>query len=220
MSAEEFAGQNSIWHGATPTLEQFTRWANQNARMYAHAVPVTTSPSRSALIAECAFQSLARGLSIRDVEPSVRKHLVSLPRGESSNTPLLPVEAMESQRLRDNIESYVSPDSGANVIYNPLIAGSGGISDARADVIVDTQLIEVKAVARGYRGLDFRQMLTYAALLYGTAGEVDTVTLLNPRAGSYFGVSCRDLSLDVGSGSWVELAADLVESMSGLAVSD
>lgn len=225
ISAKAFAAQSAVWHRATPTLEQFTRWVNRGPAAFGSAyVSSASAPERRSLIAEVAFESAASGTSriTADVFGAARRRLERLPHHDQLPGNLTRQEREEAARIRRNIEAYLeSYTKGAPPRFRPLFSGCGIVEEAEGDVVAGTQLIEIKAVTRGFRGTDFRQVLTYAALAHAKSTSFETVALVNPRARTYYRSSAEGLALDIGAGSWVELMQDLIASMSELSgVSD
>jgi len=218
ITAEQFARQNAVWHRATPTLEQYTRWANKNCNIVGSTVPRRASSDRSALIAETSFMQLTYP-DAQMAEELARKHLEKLPRSETVNERLTSDEFIEVAGLSANLGLYLNYYVSGPVQPAPEFPGCGVVLKASGDVLAGSELIEVKAVLRLFRGTDLRQALTYAALAYSVDKGIDRITLLNPRLGAFFTSTASDLALDIGAGSWVELMQDLVETMSGFETS-
>lgn len=132
---------------------------------------------------------------------------------------LTPLESREAAMIRDRLVRHTALAIVAPV-YGPAFAGSGVVDDAVGDIYLPSneELIEVKAVQRLFRGSDLRQVLTYASLTDART-PVTSVTLLNPRLGTFYSATCEDLAQDIGAGSWVELRMSLLDFMSGLALS-
>ncbi len=220
ISAEQFAHQNSVWHIATPSLEQFLRWMNHNLRHIGPPIAAMSDPLRNSFIAEAAFTAAATTGTITEAESVARGRVTKLPRGRSARSSLTPLENSEAGMIRDRLLQYTMSATVAPV-YRPSFAGSGVVDDAVGDIYLPSaeELVEVKAVQRWFRGSDLRQVLTYASLA-GEGTPVTSVTLLNPRLGIFYKSSCEDLAQDIGAGSWVELRLGLLDFMSGLALSD
>jgi len=218
ITAEQFARQNAVWHRATPTLEQYTRWANKNSKPVGSRVIRRASASRSALIAETSFVQLTYP-DPQTAEELARKYVEKLPRSQNVSERLNSDEFIEVDGLRTNLELYLKHYVRGPVSRAPEFPGCGVVLRANGDVLAGSELIEVKSVERLFRGTDLRQALTYAALAYSVDRKIDRITLLNPRRGIFFTSTASDLALDIGAGSWVELMHDLVETMSGFETS-
>jgi hypothetical protein len=218
MTAREFAQQASIWHRVTPTLEQFTRWANRNVRPYSQPVLRSAAPRKeAALVAELAFEMASSGGSPFDHQPATAEFVSRLAGGAPVDL-IGKSNVQETFQLRDNIAAFLDlvPEEA---LFRPRLPGCGVVDEAEVDIVCGRRLIEVKSVQRTFRGTDFRQVLTYATLGYATGQEFDTISLVNPRLGCDFTLAASDLALDIGAGSWVQLMQDLVDAMVDTGVS-
>jgi hypothetical protein len=222
ISTNSFARHSSIWTQVTPTLEQVVRWANSARKSLGQSVPSRSDPPRNSLISETAFL-LARYYHASlepppvEVELEARSFLAHLPRTEGVVQELTSDEWEEVYELKERITSYTHwlPE----VEFSPLIPGCGVVDQAIGDVLANSELIEVKAVARPFRSADFRQLLTYVAMLYSSRKAIEKITLVNPR-NSYYFTTALDFVAGASSGkSTVELLQELVEWMIGLQVS-
>ena len=223
ITAKEFATQSAVWHRATPTLEQFTRWVNKKVVSIGYPVGQTSAAPRRSLIAESAFEATMRGtLPDAAAQEGARAQLRELPDAYERLPDLDRDEMVEAVGIQAVLGRYlrwhaVGQDS---VEFRPSFEGCGVVQGAQGDIATETQLIEVKAVQRGIRGLDFRQVLTYAAMAHSKGQDFDAICILNPRQARYFRSSAEGLALDMGAGSWIELMQDLIAEMSdGLGVS-
>jgi hypothetical protein len=222
ISAKAFAAQSTVWHRCSPALEQFTRWVNRNLHPCGIGVVRLADPKRAALIAEAASAAAASGQAPTSaLEVALQRFLAQLPGAATAvSHPLSPQERHEVRGLHRNIARYLEVWAAEEEPkFAPLFPGCGAVDSANGDILVDGELIEVKAVERPFRGIDFRQAITYAALGYASDRFVERITLLNPRAATFYSASTQELALDIGAGSWVELMQDLVETMSGFDVS-
>ncbi|MGL5823817.1 MAG: hypothetical protein ACRCYU_03100 [Nocardioides sp.] len=219
ISAKAFANQASVWHRVTPALEHFTRWVNGNLTRTGMNVRRFGAQDRAAFIAETAFEALARDSEPSlEVQDSVYKVLGGLPRAPDDEQRLSAIEKIEADDIVANLRSYLET-LDERVEFRPKFPGCGTVEAARGDMLAGSKLIEVKTVQRGFRGTDFRQALTYAALAYADSVNLTNITLLNPRRGVYFSDDVQELALDLGAGSWVDLMQELLNLMSGLDVS-
>ena len=76
-------------------------------------------------------------------------------------------------------------------------------------------LFEVKTVDRSFRGVDLRQLLTYAALNFASRErEISTLGLVNPRRGVFFEMPVGDLCLDIAGRSSESLFAMIIQVLS------
>lgn len=219
ISARAFAAQSSIWHRATPTLEQFTRWVNRNRRSFGHPVNMAVDPDRASRIAEVAFELVASQTDpLRDVEQEVSQYVQRLPGGAATANPFSDEERLEAAGLQNNLKLFLRAEQ-EQIVFRPQLRGCGIVEPTEADLLTAGHLVEVKSVQRGFRGLDFRQVLTYAAMARAGSIPVTRISLVNPRMAWSFSSSAEGLALDIGAGSWFELMQDLIDSMTDPGVS-
>lgn len=214
--------QGVVWHRSTPILEQYMRWLNENLLPAGARVASAADREMNALISEVAFRSSFEEFEV--AEASARAYIATLPRGAAMvDRPFSESDLREIALIRDNIEAYViqrrDPVAPVEPRFQPRFAGCGVVEPANGDLLLGSELIEIKAVQRPFRSTDIRQLLTYAALGYASGVAVTSLTLLNPRWGTYHRAGVGELAADIGAGSWPELMKDLVEAMSGLEVS-
>jgi hypothetical protein len=221
ISAKAFAAQTGAWRQLTPALDQFTRWVNENTARVGTRIPRLGPKERSAFIAEAAFGALASGTGpTTSVQAAAFDMLAPLPRGPGTPDLLSVEEEREVFGVMANTLEYVERFPGAVVTYRPKFPGCGTVRSAEGDVQIERELIEIKAVDRPFRGSDFRQVLTYAALAHASGTELEIVTLLNPRLATFFSSPVQTLALDLGAGSWFDLMHELIELMSQTGVSN
>lgn len=217
ITAKDFAAQGTVWHRATPTLEQYTRWVNKNTLSIGYPVSQISSPNRRSLIAETAFEAVRRNAyPDAEVQSLARQQLRDLPDAAERSRDLDGEELVEAQNMQDLLGKYLrwhATNQGA-IRFRPEFDGCGVVQRAQGDIATDRQLIEVKAVQRNVRSIDFRQALTYAAMAHSKGQTFDSICILNPRQGRYFRSSAEGLALDIGAGSWIELMQDLINQMS------
>lgn len=198
------------------------RWANDNCKQYSVPVLLIDRPDRNSLIAEVAFRLAKSSFSPGAIPPAsveggARELISRLPRGQSSLDRLEAAEWAAAVRLCRSIQLYVSPMEQAQ--YSPKAPGCGAVGAAEADILRSDELIEVKAVYRPFRGSDFRQVLTYAAMMYTSGTTIEKVTLLNPRLGIFVAVSLDHVAAGSCGRSRVELMQDLIGAMTEIQVS-
>jgi len=223
ISVNGFARHVSIWAQVTPTLEQLVRWFNDERITLGNSVPARSDPDRHSLISETAFllAQYDRGSEAEppaeELENAARSFILNLPRADGVERPLSSWEWEEVYEIRERIVSYTHwlPD----LAFYPSVPGCGVVDRATADIIAGTELIEVKAVTRPFRGSDLRQMLTYIAMYYSSGKRIEKVTLLNPRSSFYASATLDFIAYACGGNSTVELLQHLVEWMTGLQVS-
>ncbi|WP_156426004.1 hypothetical protein [Nocardia jinanensis] len=177
---------------------------------------------RHSLLAEVAFL-LAKNntdggrLTRFKIEEDARKFVTRLPRSELSKTPLTKEEWAEVDKLSGRIEQYLNGKIG--VQFSPTIPGCGVVDITFADIQCASELIEVKAVTRPFRSMDYRQIVTYIAMLHAAGHQINTATLLNPRRSRYVSINIEDLAATASGKSKVEVMHDITTWMIGLQVS-
>jgi hypothetical protein len=222
ISANVFSRQTAVWHSVAPTLDQVVRWANREKIPFGDRVRSTSDPSRNFLISETAF--LLAGDRIRrveregtEIEQQARSLLRHLPRSEAVESALADDEWLEANSLCDVLLSYVYWLD--DPIFQPVVPGCGVVDECVADIVTQSELVEVKAVARPFRSTDFRQVLTYLAMYYSKGVVFDVVTLVNPRTGHRFSIAVKTLCGGVSGHAMVEVLQDIIGWMTGLQVS-
>ncbi|WP_459805024.1 hypothetical protein [Herbidospora sp. RD11066] len=151
------------------------------------------------------------------VEGHARAFITDLVHGDADLDTLSRTEWQEAIQLCAAIQRYSAVNS--NALFLHRVPGCGVVDAATADIISGSELIEVKAVTRAFRALDFRQTLTYAAMYYASGFEVTRITLLNPRRGRFFSESLDLVASDSSGHGRVELMQHLISWMLGLQVS-
>ena len=97
------------------------------------------------------------------------------------------------------------------LIQSPDIAGYQWLSASKGDFAIGTQLIEVKCTNGNFRSADYRQVLMYWLLSFGSSIEHDTIewkscVLLNPRLNGVLVLSFEEvIDLVTGGTAKVEL---------------
>jgi hypothetical protein len=180
-------------------------------------VQARADASRHSFLSEAAFYSLFSDSTT--AEADARRFVTRLPRGAAASARITRVESIEVNQLKDNLTRYLQTNLSVLPTFLPEFPGCGVVEPARGDILLGSELIEVKAVQRTFRGLDLRQAITYSALAHSNGQSVSFLTLLNPRWGMVYSSDVENLAMDVGAGSWVELMKDLIDAMSGIEVS-
>jgi hypothetical protein len=212
ISAETFAARSTLWHGVAPSLDQYVRWMNQNVSGLGRGV-LQASESRPDVTAVLGAIWASRPDLTRD-------DLAALTLKKPSGN-VRPSEFLEAGLIAQNILRYPSIVDGSLLSWEHRLAGCGEIEACHVDLLIDSvHLVEIKAVSRAFRGLDLRQLLTYAAVSESLSRPVERVGLINPRRGTFLTWDVSQLALDLGSPSYVELMASLQMQMSASLVSD
>ena len=222
ITAKDFAGQSSVWRQVLPMLDRVVRWLNTQQSSLGGAVVSFGENQRHALIAETAFRAAAAGFSSNEAavgsfELAARDALRLLPRGEFAGDGLTYNERREAVKVCGKILRYVATLPEAT-FFSP-VPGCGVVLGAYCDIKSGSELVEVKAVTRPFRGLDLRQLITYATMYYAKGETITHLTLLNPRRARYVTMSVETITQGASGRSAVEAMQDLVTAMVGLQVS-
>lgn len=212
ITAEAFAGRSTMWREITPSLDQYVRWLNQNTPRF--GLGVRQSPETRPDVAAILGAHWASSPEMSQGELSA---------SASSQTSLRPgpSELFEARLLAEEILRYPFMEDGASVSWEHRLAGCGEVEACYVDLLIGSaHIVEIKAVNRAFRGLDIRQLLTYAAISESLSSPVGHLGLLNPRLGTYMTWDVGQLALDLGSPSYMEMMAALQMQMSSSLVSD
>ena len=114
--------------------------------------------------------------------------------------PLGPDEKAEVRVLADRLIRFVGQRTGTSgPIFKPRFSGQGAIEPCEGDVQAGDSLIEVKSVDRGYRSIDLRQSLIYAALDYLAGNSrYSELVIYNSLAGTSITTTPDQLVLAAG----------------------
>lgn len=100
-----------------------------------------------------------------------------------------------AQRL---VSALSALSSGCVISFRPVFLGAGVLDSCEGDILVGTELWEVKGGDRKFRQPDIRQLLTYCALNYASHEHIiDGYCLANPRTGNIISGTVNDLTNDV-----------------------
>lgn len=87
---------------------------------------------------------------------------------------------------------------GASLVIEPRFLGCGFLDACSGDIIRGSALYEIKAGDRPLRGIDLRQLITYAALNYiAKSHEIASVAIVNVRTGLILELSIEELTMQV-----------------------
>ncbi|WP_412749686.1 hypothetical protein [Krasilnikovia sp. M28-CT-15] len=203
-------------------LDRVVRWLNTQQQSLGRAVESYGINQRHALIAETAFLMASSSYNTGqmldgDYEGAARQALAGLPRSDFASEALTISERGEAVKVSSKILRFLSGKS--DIEFAPTVPGCGVIPHAHCDIRVATDLVEVKAVTRPFRGTDLRQLITYATMYYAKGRRMDNLTLLNPRRARYVTMSLDTITQGASGRPSVEVMQDLVEAMVGLQVS-
>ncbi len=145
-------------------------------------------------------------------------------------------ENREVLRLRDGLKDFLNERTPTRIVVGPRIAGCGVVDACAADLLLEREpdawdrfrdelgrapvrLFEVKVVERNFRAVDFRQLITYAALMGAAGNAPDAVGLVNPRRGTFFECTMSELAMDTAGLGGDELLQQVVFDVSATEVS-
>ncbi len=223
---------SSIWRELIPTSELFVR--RINSELYEREfAPLHSSidPGRRGFINEIAFNLfcnwVAQGMSSWKSEPPISEiaSCTDLARTQISKMERLLPEAIadpSSSETHDCLFQFYrfqcffkQQAQGAPIAVRPHFPGCGIIDTCNGDVYFSGCLFEIKAGDRGYRSVDLRQLLIYAALNSEShTYPLCSLALFNPRTGTSFKCPLDALCFEVSGKSSAELLADIVRAIS------
>jgi len=176
-----------------------------------------------------------------DAVARVRDRIAVLgPYPEEEIVDLAPRERKEVMQLLNNLLGFLRERTSGSVVVSPQIAGCGVIDRCAADLLIrrpgapslrdspfgdiepemeERLLYEVKVVDRPFRAIDFRQLITYAALMGADSEAPHIVGLVNPRLGTYFECTIDELAMDAAGVPADELLQDIVFEVSSAEIS-
>jgi hypothetical protein len=222
ITVSTFVRQSSAWTQIVPTMDAIIHAANTLQTSLGSAVPSLSENKRNAIIAETSFLVASSDFSGEDharqnLGFAAQRHFAGLKRTPGPEVSFSPDEWLEVGLLARITQRYTSELRGA--VFSPSIPGCGVVDVAIGDVLAGSELIEIKTVTRPFRAYDFRQALTYAAMLYSSNYIVEYITLLNPRRARAVKMSVGEIAAGIRGDSAVELLQDLIEAMMDLQVS-
>jgi hypothetical protein len=203
-------------------MDSVVQAANTLQTSLGAAVPSLAESKKNAIIAETAFALLNSSFdgkiyARQDLSYAARAAWMELKRDPGPEANFNADEWLEIGLLARVMQRYTADLQAP--IFSALIPGCGVVDASIADVLAGAELVEVKTVTRPFRAYDFRQALTYAAMLYSSGYAVEQITLLNPRRARVVRMSLGEIVAFIRGDSVVELLQDLIEAMMGLQVS-
>ena len=227
---KEFAvGHASFWRTTLPLMESFTRTMNRALARYAVPMSSALPAARRGLVNEAAFQVFAAASAsshpvgelereaLREAWARAVSHVRTM--RQFSRTPVdgepAEGEIAESVALARRIGEFFTGRSFARVVGQPIFKGCGWIDEARADVLADRTLFEVKAGERRFRSVDLHQLLVYCALNFATkAHDINSVALVNPRVGVFAVLDVEELCDECAGRSAADVLDDILDYIS------
>lgn len=232
-SAKHFATDfTSLWNELTPTMELFVRAVNAGlAQRRFRPLPQNVAAGRRAFVNEIAFRWFALSWNRPELRSQLfgkavqqaSKMIVTLENRSdagSLETSLDRAEEWDIRHQASRLFIYFSRekvlgDIESGTVVDPFFPGCGFVESARGDVRIGRSLYEVKSGDRHFRSIDFRQVLTYAALSSGAlSSQIQRVALVNARTGMIFQCRLSALSQEVAGCTAGELTHNIRERMS------
>lgn len=217
-------GFGSTWESITPTMDRFVRRANRNADRIFAPIKNRSAPQRRGFINEVAFGLFAHRLKVghkNNVDSDavaliVKAAAVKIAAFEELAPEEVAVltndekqEILELERAMLGYALYLHNETGV-ILPRPNFRGCGFVNECEGDLLVGTDLVEIKAGDRAFRAKDVRQLLVYCALnSVSSQYVIEKVTLFNPRRGLALTAKIADLAPEVSSKSASELMADI-----------
>lgn len=227
IGATKFAGAyGSFWKSATPTLDLFVRRINLD--LYVRDdVPVELGidPTRSALVAETAFEIFSQLFTGDEIENDFFERVIEAAKGaatrrlkllnaENLDPPFSNEERAATEDIYGRLFRFFTHDIEETIHVRPIFPGCGFIDRSEGDVIVGSALYEIKSVERTFRSVDLKQLITYAMLNHKSgAYGIDSIGLYNPRRGTYFEMTIDEVCIEISGMSGIELLEQLAYSV-------
>ena len=92
-------------------------------------------------------------------------------------------ELKDSINLSKRLKKFLFSIKGYKSKFHPRLSGYGYLNSCHPDIIVNTQLIEVKSSNYAFRLEDYRQIFLYFFLAIKNNISIKTLILVNPRIG-------------------------------------
>jgi hypothetical protein len=247
ISAEQFAkSRSSYWGELLPRLDRFIRAVNIEGARFSPPINSVVEAERHAFVAELAFELLRLEIEgDRRPTPSRSEEATETVRRRLATVAGIEIDSVgepgraeleEVDRLRRALRKFLADRNPNRIAVSPTIAGCGVIDACAADLLLwrkptpfdilladieraSLRLLEVKIVERGFRAADFRQLITYAALMSAEGDAPDAVGLVNPRRGTFFECTVAELAMDTAGLSADELLQQIVFDISTSEVS-
>jgi hypothetical protein len=247
ISAEQFArGRSSYWAERLPRLDGFVRAVNIEGGRFSPPINSEVDPDRHAFIAELAFELLRLQVE-HGSAPTQKQHSQAASRVRRRIGRLAGIDEREIRdptrteyaeivRLREALKEFLDERTPTRILAGPKIAGCGIVDACCADLLLEREfgpsdrslgdldrstlrLFEVKTVERGFRAADFRQLITYAALMSAAGHAPEAVGLVNPRRGTFFECTMEELAKDTAGLGGDELLQQIVFDVSATEIS-
>lgn len=214
----------SFWQNAIPLVSAYLR--RRNLALERFTAPLESIlPNDRGLINEAAFRlyCAARERRVHAARLSKEDKKEAVVRAESfierfREPPSYPREKLSKEGLREavvlaeRLREFTEARGPARVITSPSFRGCGWVDGCSGDLLLDTNLCEVKAGDTAFRGIDVKQILVYAALNFVSRQyKIDEICLVNPRRGVFLRERLDRLSLSIAGVPAGQLLGEIVE---------
>jgi|GEM_PF-6305680 len=212
ISASQFAhSHSSFWQSCFPALENYVRLVNSGAyeRVF-DEMSWEVEPERSALISEVAYclaNPASKG-SIAQALEAAKKRLSGLPGVTKNHADLTAKEEEAAKELahRTLATARTASKSKKTMTFDPEFQGYGAVFKANGDIRANETLIELKAVDRGFRGTDFRQLMTYCLLnSFSRLEPIEYICVINARRGTYYLAKLSEFVFDTSATTFPDI---------------
>lgn len=232
IDASQFSGKyNAFWNEVGPAMEHFVRKLNRLGLRRAYPpLPSSTRANRT-IVAEYSFALFAE--RARDAEAGLTRRAAQV-RAAAWDAVALRIEPilgdriviparLDSAELSEVVEltkrligTFLSSDAHpGHLVVRPVFKGCGYVDASEGDLISEEVLYEVKTVGRLFRGIDIRQLITYAALNFASGQhEIGWIGLFNPRTGHIVRMGIEEVSNEIAGVGSEELFFDIIHAIS------
>ncbi len=211
IGAHEFVSSyQSFWTKTTPWLNSFVSSLNKGGveRVF-KPLEFSEEPRFRSINSEAAFVLLEQpSLRIEDALSKSFDRLKFLPRNSVSEYEL---DANNERIIRTMSDRLINIYGSRQVLFNPLINGSGAIKSCFCDLVFDKTLCEIKSGDRKFNSSDFKQVIFYLALNnFSKQYEFEDFELFNPRTGFLVKMKINDLLESVSDFSPEEIYQEII----------
>lgn len=206
ISEKTFCSQfSTFWRETLPNLDAVVRAVNLGYERVSDPPNAKTSPKRRDFVSEAGYRLFflskdsSGGRDYEILEKASREAFIYL--SERTNDfwndefYITDQEGDEIFWISDWLRRYFSSRRvPINQVIRPHYSGHGILSSCEGDFSTSNRLFEMKYVERNFRGTDFKQVLTYSALMYyETGGIYEEIVMLNPFKGIQFRTNAQQL---------------------------
>jgi hypothetical protein len=221
---------NAFWNEIAPAMEHFVRKLNRLRLRRAYPpLPPSLTKNRG-VVAEYAFALFAE--RAQDEQTGISRSVAEIKAAAWYATllrikPILKdrtvaPDELDRMELEEVVELasrltgiFLDPEQPAFVKVRPMFNGCGYVDASEGDLISEGVLYEVKTVDRLFRGIDIRQVITYAALNFSSRQhEITALGLVNPRTGHIVRMSIEEVSVEIAGKRSEELFFEIIHAIS------